>query len=201
MGVLPRAERRRYKRLNNRTENSHLPTRKRERVLQRFKSAEHAQRLSGSFQRCFLTTSARVDTVSPPACTWPGQGSSSRSQRRDPSDEPSLCVTRRSNLRSSSAFHRRATHRAPPPRMSPSIAVRACAVRRPLTQVPDIEDQIFYKQLRNDLTRAGPALHLSGTRARYFLSGHERAASRSRIRGGHLSCAVVQAARRWQWGA
>ena len=42
-GVLPAAEHRRHKRLNNRAENSHLPVRKRERVLQRFKSAEHAQ--------------------------------------------------------------------------------------------------------------------------------------------------------------
>jgi putative transposase len=31
--VLPRSEHRRHKRLNNRAENSHLPTRKRERVL------------------------------------------------------------------------------------------------------------------------------------------------------------------------
>src|SRR6266542_4446926 len=42
--VLPSTEHRRHKRLNNRAENSHLPTRKRERVLQRFKSAVHAQR-------------------------------------------------------------------------------------------------------------------------------------------------------------
>jgi putative transposase len=41
--VLPATEHRRHKRLNNRAENSHLPVRKRERVLQRFKSAEHAQ--------------------------------------------------------------------------------------------------------------------------------------------------------------
>jgi putative transposase len=47
--VLPRTEHRRHKRLNNRAENSHLPTRKRERVLQRFKSAEHAQRCLGPF--------------------------------------------------------------------------------------------------------------------------------------------------------
>jgi putative transposase len=47
--VLPTAEHRRHKRLNNRAENSHLPTRKRERVLQRFKSAEHAQRFLGPF--------------------------------------------------------------------------------------------------------------------------------------------------------
>jgi hypothetical protein len=42
--ALPNSEHRRHKGLNNRAENSHLPTRKRERVLQRFKSAEHAQR-------------------------------------------------------------------------------------------------------------------------------------------------------------
>ena len=47
--VLPNSEHRRHKRLNNRAENSHLPTRKRERVLQRFKSAEHAQRFLGPF--------------------------------------------------------------------------------------------------------------------------------------------------------
>jgi putative transposase len=37
--VLPNSEHRRHKRLNNRAENSYLPTRKRERILQRFKSA------------------------------------------------------------------------------------------------------------------------------------------------------------------
>ena len=47
--VLPHTEHRRHKRLNNRAENSHLPTRKRERILQRFKSAEHAQRFLGPF--------------------------------------------------------------------------------------------------------------------------------------------------------
>ena len=47
--VLPRTEHRRHTRLNNRAENSHLPTRKRERVLQRVKSAEHAQRFLGPF--------------------------------------------------------------------------------------------------------------------------------------------------------
>jgi putative transposase len=42
--VLPTTEHRRHKRLNNRAENSHRPVRKRERVLQRFESPEHAQR-------------------------------------------------------------------------------------------------------------------------------------------------------------
>ena len=41
--VLPTTEHRRHKLLNTRAENSHVPVRKRERILQRFKSAEHAQ--------------------------------------------------------------------------------------------------------------------------------------------------------------
>jgi putative transposase len=36
--------------LNNRAENFHLPVRKRERILQRFKSAEHAQRFLEPFR-------------------------------------------------------------------------------------------------------------------------------------------------------
>ncbi len=41
--VLPTTEHRRHTGLNNRAETSHRPVRKRERVLQRFKSPEHAQ--------------------------------------------------------------------------------------------------------------------------------------------------------------
>ncbi len=47
--VLPRTEHRRHKGLNNRAENSHRPTRRRERVLQRFKSAEHAPQVLAPF--------------------------------------------------------------------------------------------------------------------------------------------------------
>ena len=47
--VLPGVEHRRHKGLNNRTENSHRPTRRRERVLQRFKSPEHAQQFLAPF--------------------------------------------------------------------------------------------------------------------------------------------------------
>ena len=47
--VLPLAEHRRHKRLNNRAENSHRATRRRERVLGRFKSPEHAQQFLGPF--------------------------------------------------------------------------------------------------------------------------------------------------------
>jgi putative transposase len=47
--VLPHTEHRRHKGLNNRAENSHRPVRKRERVLQRFKSPDHAQRFLEPF--------------------------------------------------------------------------------------------------------------------------------------------------------
>jgi putative transposase len=47
--VLPKAERRRHKRLNNRAEHSHRPVPKRERAMQRFKSPEHAQQFLETF--------------------------------------------------------------------------------------------------------------------------------------------------------
>jgi putative transposase len=47
--VLPGAEHRRHTGLNNRAEHSHRPVRKRGRVLQRFKSPEHAQRFLEPF--------------------------------------------------------------------------------------------------------------------------------------------------------
>jgi putative transposase len=42
--VLPSVEHRQHKRLNNRAENSHQPTRQRQRTMRRFKSPGHAQR-------------------------------------------------------------------------------------------------------------------------------------------------------------
>jgi putative transposase len=42
--LLPDVEHRKSRYLNNRAENSHLPTRRRERQMQRFKSARQAQR-------------------------------------------------------------------------------------------------------------------------------------------------------------
>ncbi len=47
--VLPGVEHRQSRYLNNRAENSHQPTRKSERVMQRFKSAGHAQRFLSAF--------------------------------------------------------------------------------------------------------------------------------------------------------
>ena len=42
--LMPGVEHRRHKGLNNRAENSHQPTRRRERQMKRFKSAGQAQR-------------------------------------------------------------------------------------------------------------------------------------------------------------
>ncbi len=47
--VLPSVEHRQSRYLNNRAENSHQPTRKRERGMQRFKSPGHAQRFLSAF--------------------------------------------------------------------------------------------------------------------------------------------------------
>src|SRR5262249_9775486 len=47
--VLPRTEHRQHKGLNNRAENSHQPTRQRERTMRRFKSPEQAQRFLERF--------------------------------------------------------------------------------------------------------------------------------------------------------
>ena len=49
--LIPGVEHRRHKGLNNRAENSHQPTRRRERQIKRFKSAGQAQRfLSAHYQ-------------------------------------------------------------------------------------------------------------------------------------------------------
>jgi putative transposase len=48
--VLPGVEHRRHKRLNNRAEHSHRPTRRRERAMHRFKSPEQAQRFLACFE-------------------------------------------------------------------------------------------------------------------------------------------------------
>ena len=47
--VLPSVEHHQSRYLNNRAANSHQPTRKRERIMQRFKSAGHAQRFLSAF--------------------------------------------------------------------------------------------------------------------------------------------------------
>jgi putative transposase len=55
--VMPGVEHRQHKGLNNRAENSHQPTRRRERIMKRFKSARHAQRFlsaHGQINNLFL---------------------------------------------------------------------------------------------------------------------------------------------------
>jgi len=47
--LIPSVEHRRSKYLNNRAENSHQPTRQRERAMKRFTSAGHAQRFLSAF--------------------------------------------------------------------------------------------------------------------------------------------------------
>jgi putative transposase len=47
--ILPGVEHRQHKRLNNRAENSHQSTRRREKKMRRFKSAKHAQRFLSAF--------------------------------------------------------------------------------------------------------------------------------------------------------
>src|SRR6476646_6990791 len=47
--IVPSVQHRRSKYLNNRAENSHQPTRQRERAMKRFKSARHAQRFLSAF--------------------------------------------------------------------------------------------------------------------------------------------------------
>lgn len=47
--VLPSVEHRQHKRLNNRAENAHQPTRQRERTMRRFKSPGHVQRFLSAF--------------------------------------------------------------------------------------------------------------------------------------------------------
>ena len=47
--TLPSVEHRQHKRLNNRAENAHQPTRERERRMRRFKSPGHAQRFLASY--------------------------------------------------------------------------------------------------------------------------------------------------------
>jgi putative transposase len=56
--VLPRVEHVEQKYQNNRAENSHQPTRLREKVMRRFKSAGHAQRFLSAFR--IITSHFRV---------------------------------------------------------------------------------------------------------------------------------------------
>jgi len=77
--VLPGVEHRRHKGLNNRAENSHQPTRERERRMRRFKDPGHAQRFLAAYgpiashfrpRRHRLTAAAYRDTSADRFATW-----------------------------------------------------------------------------------------------------------------------------------
>ncbi len=77
--VLPSVEHRRHKGLNNRAENSHQPTRERERRMRRFKSPGHAQRFLAAYgpiaghcrpRRHRLTAAAYRETRAARFATW-----------------------------------------------------------------------------------------------------------------------------------
>ena len=77
--VLPGVEHRRHKGLNNRAENSHQPTRERERRMRRFKSPGHAQRFLAAYgpiathfrpRRHRLTAAAYRETRAERFATW-----------------------------------------------------------------------------------------------------------------------------------
>jgi transposase-like protein len=60
--ILPGVEHRQHKGLNNRAENSHQPTRLREKKMRRFKSAKHAQRFLSADRAPFRAISNHEDT-------------------------------------------------------------------------------------------------------------------------------------------
>ncbi len=77
--VLPSVEHRRHKGLNNRAENSHQPTRERERRMRRFKDPGHAQRFLAAYgpiashfrpRRHRLTAEAYRETRTERFATW-----------------------------------------------------------------------------------------------------------------------------------
>ncbi len=77
--VLPSVEHRRHKGLNNRAENSHQPTRERERRMRRFTSPGHAQRFLAAYgpiashfrpRRHRLTAAAYRETRTERFATW-----------------------------------------------------------------------------------------------------------------------------------
>ena len=77
--VLPGVEHRRHKGLNNRAENSHQPTRERERRMRRFKDPGHAQRFRAAYgpiashfrpRRHRLTAEAYRQTRAERFATW-----------------------------------------------------------------------------------------------------------------------------------
>ena len=68
--IMPGVEHRQHKGLNNRAENSHQPTRRRERIMKRFKSPRHVQRFL-SAHTSSPTFSPAAETTTPPPTSGP----------------------------------------------------------------------------------------------------------------------------------
>ena len=68
--IMPGVEHRQHKGLNNRAENSHQPTRRRERIMKRFKSPRQVQRSFPPMTRS-PTFSPVVETTTPPQTSGP----------------------------------------------------------------------------------------------------------------------------------
>ncbi|MCW2242386.1 transposase-like protein [Azospirillum canadense] len=79
-----RCEHRQHKGLNNRAENSHQPTRRRERQMKRFKSPRQVQRFLGPSMIPSITFSTSAATISPPANSAPPALRPSRLGPRSP---------------------------------------------------------------------------------------------------------------------
>jgi len=80
--ILPDVEHRQSRYLNNRAENSHQPTRMRERQMKRFQSPEHAQRFLWVF-KSINAPCACADISSPPSAA--AQANVSPLETRSPS--------------------------------------------------------------------------------------------------------------------
>jgi len=95
-------EHRRSKYLNNRAENSHQPTRQRERAMKRFTSAGHAQR--------FLRVQRNITTLSAPSPPAPRRGIPARD------GQPLQYLERSHRADHRSMNHSRGPDRPPQPR-------------------------------------------------------------------------------------
>jgi putative transposase len=70
--IMPGVEHRQHKGLNNRAENSHQPTRRRERQMRRFKSARQVQRFLSAHDQVNNLFHLRHHRLPPPSTEPPG---------------------------------------------------------------------------------------------------------------------------------
>src|SRR5215469_15424206 len=85
--VMPGIEHRQHKGLNNRAENSHQPTRRRERQMKQFKSADQAQRFLSTHDQINNLFHLRRDHVTAPSTEHPGP----RNSRSGPKSAVWVC--------------------------------------------------------------------------------------------------------------